>query len=129
MQEPVTAPWGLIISETDFEKLKAGFQPQNQDDKWRVTMDQSNGVNISIHLARTGTGKEVYVLHVKSSEADSSSGVRVDAITWEQNRAGIRRSEGQAKKEVVIIARGLLDCDFDELPQYDVSDLWNYPAA
>ena len=131
MQEPATAPWGLIISDADFEKLKAGFEPQDHDDKWRVSAtDQNQSGTISIHLARSGTGKELYVLVVKPSDNGSSgSGVKIESITWEQNKGGIRISEEQAKKEVVIIARRLLECEFDALPEYDVSDLWNHPAA
>ena len=128
MQEPATAPWGLSISDADLEKLKAGLEPQDQDDKWRVSATaQSQSGTISIHLARSGTGKELYVLVGQPS--DGSSGVKIEAITWEQNKGGIRISEEQAKKEVVIITRGLLECDFDALPEYDVSDLWNHPAA
>ena len=131
MQEPATAPWGLSISDADLEKLKAGFEPQDQDDKWRVSAtDQSQSGTISIHLARSGTGKELYVLVVKPSDGGSSgSGVKIEAITWEQNKGGIRISEEQAKKEVVIITRRLLECEFDALPEYDVSDLWNHSAA
>lgn len=126
MQEPATAPWGLSISDADFKKLKAGFEPQDQDDKWRVSAtDQSQNGTISIHLARSGTGKELYVLVVKPR----GGGVKIEAITWEQNKGGIRISEEQAKKEVVIITRRLLECGFDSLPEYDVSDLWNHPAA
>ncbi|OGM43937.1 hypothetical protein ABOM_005930 [Aspergillus bombycis] len=100
MREPATAPWGLSISEANFKKLKAG-----------------------------GTGKEIYMLVVKPSDGDSNTGVKIEAITWEQNKGGIRISEEQAKKEVVIITRRLLECDFDAPPEYDVSDLWNHPAA
>lgn len=76
MQEPATAPWGLSISDADFEKLKAGFEPQDQDDKLRVSVtDQSQSGNISIHLARSGTGKELYVLVVKPRDGGSSSSV------------------------------------------------------
>jgi hypothetical protein len=47
-----------------------------------------------------------------------------------RNRTRVDRiSEEQAKKEVVIITRGHLGCDFDALPEYDVDDLWNHPAA
>jgi hypothetical protein len=131
MQEPATASWGLSISDADFKKLKAGFEPQDQDDKWRVSVaQQSQSDNISIHLARSGTGKELYVLILKpNKDGGGSSGTEIKAITWEQNKGGIRISEQQAKKEVVIITRRLLECDFDGLPDYDVSDLWNHPAA
>ena len=131
MQEPATAPWRLSISDTDFEKLKAGFEPQDQDDKWRVSVtDKSQSGNISIHLARSGTDKELYVLVVKPNDGgSSSSGAKIEAITWEQNKGGIRISEEQAKKEVVVITRRLLECDFHALPDYDVSSMWNHPAA
>lgn len=131
MQEPATAPWGLSISDADFEKLKAGFEPQDQDDKWRVSAtDQSQSGTISIHVSRSGTGKEFYVLVVKPGDGgNSGSSVNVEAITWETNKGGIRISEEQAKKEVVIITRGLLECGFDALPEYDIDDMWNHPAA
>jgi hypothetical protein len=133
MQEPATAPWRLRISDTDLEKLKAGFEPQDQDDKWRVSAtERSQSGTISIHLVRVGTGREHYVLVVKPSNggsSGSSSGVKIEAITWDQNKGGIHISEEQAKKEVVMITRSLLECDFDALPDYDSSDMWNHAAA
>ncbi|KAI9793812.1 MAG: hypothetical protein M1835_006970 [Candelina submexicana] len=131
MQEPATAPWGLSISDSDLKKLKAGFKPQDQDDKWRVSAtEQSQSGTISIHIARGGTGIELYRLIVKPSDGDSSSsGAKIEAITWEQNKGGIRMSEEQAKKEAVITTRNLLDCAFEALPEYDFSDIWNYPGA
>ncbi|KAE8373853.1 hypothetical protein BDV26DRAFT_296524 [Aspergillus bertholletiae] len=131
MQEPATAPWGLSISDADVEKLKAGLEPKDQDGKWRISAtDQSQSGNISVHLARSGTGKEVYILIMKPNDGRSSgSGAEIEAIIWEQNKAGIHITEEQAKKDVVIITRGLLGRDFDALPGYDVSDLWNYPTG
>ncbi|TVY12605.1 hypothetical protein LARI1_G009412, partial [Lachnellula arida] len=127
MQEPATAPWGLSISAADLKKLKAGFEPQDQDDKWRVSAtDHSQSSTISIHVSRSGTGRDFYVLVVKPSDGGS---VEIEAITWETNKGGIRISEEQAKKEVVIITRGILECGFDALPEYDVSDMWNHPPA
>jgi hypothetical protein len=124
MLEPATAPWSLSISDADFKKLKAGFEPQDQDDKWRVSvMDQSQSGTIAIHLSRSGTGTELYILILKPSDNDSSSGsVKVETITWEQDYGGIRISEEQAKKQVVMITRSLLECDLDALPEYDDSD-------
>lgn len=132
MREPATAPWGLSISDADFAKLRAGFEPRDQDDKWRVSiMDQSQSGNIPIHLARSGTRKEIYVLFVKPSDVgcSSSSGVKIEAITWEQNKRGVRLSEEQAKKEVVMITRSMLQCDYDALPGYDPEDIFNHPGA
>lgn len=134
MLDPAIAPWDLSISDADFEKLKAGFEPQDMDDKWRVSVTELGwSGNISIHLSRSWTGKELYVLIVNPGDDDNSNstggGVKIEAITWEQNKGGIRISEEQAKKEVVIITRCILRCAFDALPEYDSSDLWNHPGA
>ena len=131
MQEPATVPWGLSISDADFNKLKAGFEARDMDDKWHVSVtEQSHSGTISIHFTRSWTGTELYVLVVKPRVGGSiGSGVKIEAITWEKNKSGIRISEEQAKKEVVSIARSLLECRFHALPEYSFSDVWNHPAA
>ena len=131
MQEPATAPWGLRISNSDFKKLSAGFEPQDQDDKWCISVfDQSQSGNISIHVTRVVANREIYVLFVNPNNGgSSSSGVMIEAITWEQNKGGIRLSEEQAKKEVVMITRSMLQCDYDALPEYDPEDIFNHPGA
>lgn len=137
MQEPATAPWGLRISNSDFTKLRAGFEPQDQDDKWRISVfdqgrsqSQSPNGNISIHVTRVVGNREIYVLFVNPNNGDSSSSsVMIEAITWEQNKGGIRLSEEQAKKEVVMITRSMLQCDYDALPEYDPEDMFNHPGA
>ena len=131
MQEPATAPWGLSISDADLKKLKAGFEPEDQDDKWLVSVKDDQSGTTSTHVVRAGTGKEYYVLHTKpsSGSGSSSSGGKVEAITWEQNKNGIHISEEQAKKEVVLITRSVLECGFEALPEYDTEDVFNYPAS
>jgi len=69
--------------------------------------------------SRSWTGKKHYILAVKPG--DGSSGVEIEAITWEQDKGGIHISEEQGKKEAVILCRALLGCDFDKLPHYDIS--------
>ncbi|KAI9674937.1 MAG: hypothetical protein M1822_008999 [Bathelium mastoideum] len=128
MKHPAAAPWDVSISDADFEKLKAGFTPRDMDDKWvfRVTdLDQSG--NISIHLVRSWTDTELYVLAVKPRHGGSNA--KIEAITWEQSKGGIHVSEVQGKKDAVILCRAILGCDFDALPHYDFSLLWNHPAA
>ena len=133
MQEPATAPWGLSISSTDLDKLTAGFEPQDSDDKWRITvMDQSQKGLSSVHLARSGTGIELYALFVQPNAGgnrSSGSGGKVEAISWEQNKGGIRISEDLAKKEVGCILRSLLECGFEALPEYDSVDVFDHPGA
>ena len=64
-----------------------------------------------------------------SSGGGGGGGVVIEAITWEQNKGGIRLSEEQAKKEVVMITRSMLQCDYDALPEYDPEDIFNHPGA
>lgn len=136
MLEPATAPWGLRISDTDLRKLSAGFEPQDMDDKFRISVfDQDESGNISVHVIRETGKREFYVLFVNPNNGDSSSssnsggGAVVEAISWEQNKGGIRISEEQAKKEVVIITRSILQCDYDALPWYDSEEILNHPGA
>lgn len=68
------------------------------------------------------------MLAVKPGDG-SRSGVKIEAMTWEQNKGGIRTSEEQGKKDVVIISRCVLECEFDALPEYEVADMWNHAAA
>lgn len=129
MLEPATAPWGLSISDADFKKLSAGLEPQDQDDKWRITVsDQNQNGNISINMARTVANREIYILFVNPN--NGGSGAIIEAVTWEQNKGGIHLTEEQAKKEVVMITRSILQCDYDALPEYDfMEDMFNYPGA
>lgn len=129
MLDPMTAPWGLSISDADFEKLKAGFKPVDQDDKWAVLVADllDHRGNVSITLIRSGTGRKHYILAVKPSDGDCVA--KIEAITWEQNKGGIYTWEEQGKKEAVNLCRSVLDCDFDKLPHYDESLLWNHPGA
>ena len=130
MEEPETASWGLSISDEDFAKLKYGLWPRDMDDKWHVFVtDQSESSNISIHFARSWTGKVFYILLVNPGDGVSTCGVKIEALTWEQTKGRIRISEEQAKKEAIIMSRCILGCGFDALPQYDFSDMWNYPAS
>ena len=128
MADPATASWDLSISDADFEKLKAGFQPRDMDDKWafEITDLDQNG-KISVHIIRSWLRKEDYRLAVKPS--DGTSGVKVEGITWERTKNGYYVSEEQAKKEAAMLCRSILACDIDALPEYSSSEMWNYPRA
>ena len=64
-----------------------------------------------------------------SGSSSSSSGVMIEAITYEQSKSGIHLSDKQAKKEVVVVTRSMLQCDYDALPGYDPEDIFNHPGA
>ncbi|KAK8058232.1 hypothetical protein PG994_008680 [Apiospora phragmitis] len=125
MQAPATAPWGLSISDADFEKLKADFEPESWDDKWRVSAtDPSQSDNISSTLLEPdGQG------FLRIACGTDSSGVKIEAITWEQDKNGIRISEDQAKAEVMCMTRRRLGCVFDAFLEDDHSTLFIYLAA
>lgn len=146
MEGAATASWGVRISDADFEKLKAGFQPRDMDDKWRViatddadpeggslitstttsTSTSITGSTMSVHFSRSWTGMVLYVLAVKPPrDRDGGASATIDAITWARDRSGqsqmIHTQEEKAKQQVALLCRGLLGCELDALPQYDWS--------
>lgn len=128
MDDPTTAPCGLRISDADFAKLKAGFRPRNQDDKWIITAtaadeSESESGTISLHVARASIRKDYFVLTIKPIDSSSGigSGAEIEAITWE---CGLERHVGdpplpkeEAQRLVLAIIKGKTKCDFDALPE------------
>jgi len=130
MKEPLTAPWGLPLSDADVEKLKAGFRCQSMDDKWDMLVeDPDENGNISLHILRNWLQEECYILHIvpKPSNDDGGS-AKIQSITWEGNMAGLQCDAEQAKKEAVILSRIRLHCEFETLPHYPSSVLWDFSA-
>ncbi|KAH7129608.1 hypothetical protein B0J13DRAFT_139700 [Dactylonectria estremocensis] len=130
MKEPLTAPWGLPISDADVEKLKVGFKSRSMDDKWDMLIeDPDENGNISLHILRSWLQEECYILYIvpKPSNGDGVS-AKIQSITWEGNKAGLQCDAEQAKKEAVILSRGHLHCEFETLPHYPSSVFWN-PSA
>lgn len=128
MQEPATAAWGLRISDADAEKLKAGFQPQDQDDKWHIYVSPTEPAT-SVHIARSAFGVETYVVHVVEKTGGEGGSAEIASITWDANKNGIRTPEEQAKKQVVNLTRSILECSYETLPEYDFAEVWDYPKV
>ncbi|KAI0119019.1 hypothetical protein F4814DRAFT_410239 [Daldinia grandis] len=130
MKEPLTAPWGLPISDADVEKLKVGFKSQSMDDKWDMLVeDPDEDGNISLHIIRSWLQEESYILHIAPKpSSDEGGSAKVQSITWEGNKAGLQCDAEQAMKEAVILARGHLKCEFEGLPQYPSSVFWDRNA-
>lgn len=116
MKKTLTAPWDLAISDSDMEKLKAGFRPRNFDDKYGWLIEDENG-NISIHVIRHFVQEEEYILHIapKSSNGNSAS-AKIHSITWNGDLVGIKDDEELAKERVAVLARAILGCDFENAP-------------
>jgi hypothetical protein len=138
MHSPATAPWSIPITSSDFAKLRAGFEPRDQDDKWRYTAypHPSNNTT-SIHIVRVGTRVEHYILNVKppgnhenGMSSSSGSGAIIEAIVWEQDIGpGITWvPEDLAKKEVVLTTRSVLGCDLEAVGEVEFSEVWDHPA-
>jgi hypothetical protein len=116
MKKPLTAHWDLAVSDSDVEKLKAGFRPRNLDDKYAWLIHDENG-NISIHIIRYFVQEEVYILHIApKSSNDNSASAKIHSITWEGDMIGTQDDLEQAKMRVVILARLILKCDFENAP-------------
>ncbi|EPE07105.1 hypothetical protein F503_07756 [Ophiostoma piceae UAMH 11346] len=109
MENPASASWSLRISQADYDRLKAGFSPQDMDDKWLVTSEimlrthivgrpnrtaQTGpfpGVHVSpglmvVRLVRSWTGSEMYVLGVRP--VTGGSGERVTSSSAASDRGG-----------------------------------------
>lgn len=142
MKLPLTAPLDLPISDADVAKLKVGFKSQSMDDRWEILVeDPDEDGGMSVHIFRSWHMEECYILHIivpkegsiSSNDHNgdrggggsrSASRAKVHGITWEGDKAGLQCDAEQAKKEAVMVARWILDCEFEELPQYSSKEFW-----
>lgn len=141
MKLPLTAPWDIPISDADVAKLKVGFKSQSMEDRWELLVenpDEDGGM--SIHIFRSWLMEECYVLHIivlkeetvsgnddsnsGGSRSRSASGAKIHRITWEGNKAGLQCDAAQARKEAVMVARWILNCEFEALPHYSSKEFW-----
>ncbi|KAK7178402.1 hypothetical protein PSPO01_15548 [Paraphaeosphaeria sporulosa] len=81
MKKPLTAPLDLAVSNSDVEKLKAGFRPRSQDDKYAWLIEDEIR-NTSIHIIRHFVQEEEYILHITpKSSNDNSASAKIYSIT------------------------------------------------
>ncbi|KAK2611934.1 hypothetical protein QQS21_002040 [Conoideocrella luteorostrata] len=130
MKEPLTASWGVPISDADVEKLKVGFQSRSMDDKWNILIeDPDENGNLSIHIIRSWLQEECYILHIVPKPSNDEGGsAKIESITWEGNKAGLQCDVEQAQKEAVILCRGHLKCELEALPHYPGWMFWDSSA-
>ena len=139
MKKPATVPWSLNISTSDLQKLKAGFIPQDQDDKWYLYSTTTTQQHISVHIVRNLHNVEMFILQImikpgskngsrETKPTDKGSGAGIEAIddgstaeitsiTWETSRGCL--TEEDAKYEAVMLIRVVLECDIEALPGYE----------
>ncbi|VUC37966.1 unnamed protein product [Clonostachys rosea] len=130
MQRPLTAAWGLALSDIDFERLKGGFKSKSMDDKWDILVEDPNEKGgTSIHIIRNWLHEECYILHiVPKSSTDGGGRAVIQEITWEGDLNGLQCDAEQAEKEAVLLCRMWLKCDFETRPHYDRSVMWDRKA-
>lgn len=118
MEKPTTAAWGLPISANDCSKLKSGFKPRDQDDKWRVFVSSSEPPNTTIKINRAIFNIEFFVLYILEKQAPTDSSAEIVSITWETSEEKGAMTEEWAKELVVRLLRSNLKCDFEAAPRY-----------
>lgn len=118
MEKPTTAAWGLPISANDYSKLKSGFTPRSQDDKWRVFAEPSEPPNTTIKINRAIYNIEFFVLHIVEKQAPTDGSAEIVSFTWEASEEKGAMTEEWAKELVVRLLRSNLECDFEAAPQY-----------
>lgn len=80
MKAPLTALWGLLLSDADVAKLKVGYKSQSMDNKWDLLVeDPDENGGFSVHIFRNWLQEECYVLHVMVSDPPSDKDDGYDA--------------------------------------------------
>lgn len=112
MIDPVTSPWGLVISDSGFGKLKLRFRPEHMEDRWviQVTDPDQNGIT-SINISRSWTYIKFYTLHMKPG----NGAVKIDSITWEKRQGEAIWTEEEPKNEAAYLCKAFLGCEFEAL--------------
>ena len=116
MLKPETISWDIDISKADFQKLKVGFRPVDQDDKWFFLATDPDKAGITtIYIIRFFSRMTFYILKVKPGDGGC---YKVDSFTYSKGVA-IPKTEERAKEHAVMLWRGHLECDFETLPESD----------
>ncbi|KAF7900364.1 uncharacterized protein EAF01_007666 [Botrytis porri] len=123
MEDSATSAWNIHISSSDLSKLKTGFEAPDMDHRWEITPKgaDENGI-IYIHISRSWTEEDHFIFAVKPNDGE---GAEIVSITWDRNEGEVRRDEEYAKKEVVMVCRMVLKCEFETRPFSDRQLLWS----
>lgn len=125
MKKHLTASWDQTVSTADLEKLRAGFRARDMDDKWQFLIeDPDKNGNVSVHIIRSWLAEECYAFTIVSSGGENM----IKTIAWEGDLNGKQCDAEQAQKEIVLLSRTILNCEFADLPAYPSSVLWDSKA-
>ena len=120
IEHPQTIPWVLPISGADLQRLSDGFEAQCMEDKWDIIAKPVPGDatrdSFTLTFARNWTGIVHYILTIARGGGESPA---ITALTWKKYIANrITVPVEFAKQDVITLARCILDCDFEGLPDY-----------
>lgn len=103
MENPVTTPWEVSISDTTYKKLSKGFLPEDMDDKWALYADAPDAEgNFVLHMCRSWTGDEQVALTVQQSKITQFQWIKKD-----------ESEENDAKLLAKNLCKRFLDCDLE----------------
>lgn len=109
MDHPLTAPWGMRISNPDFDRLKSGFKPESMDHKWECSASAPDAKgSVMVCLSRSWTGRQQIVMVVdRCSDGD---GAEIVQITWDQGSSEARLTEMDGKAMATSLCKSLMGC-------------------
>ncbi|CEJ81034.1 hypothetical protein VHEMI01186 [[Torrubiella] hemipterigena] len=122
MEDPITVPWKITISSNDFNLIEAGFHPRDLGDRWYVkSMPRDKGSHtLVVHFARFWSPAPLYTIAIKEDGENAT----IESITWEQFEGEDVLTEDWAKREVVHVAREMLECDLPGLEELSRDEWW-----
>ncbi|KAF9701015.1 hypothetical protein EKO04_000882 [Ascochyta lentis] len=122
--QPAKAPWDLPLSHSDYDKLLKGYRPEMMEDKWLSLADDPDAQgNTIIRICRSWTRNEQFLLTVSIEDTKDEKGgncAKIIEITWETQKGNTlivdpgEEGEAEAKKRIVALCRGLMDCDMSD---------------
>ena len=108
----MTAPWGMLITSADFDRLKGGFKPEMMEHRWECSADDPDPQGrMVVRLSRSWSGREQIVLVVK--RCSDGDGAEIVEITWDQgNNEEDQLTEMDGKAMATSICRSLMGCEW-----------------
>lgn len=110
---------------TDDEEPEEEYEYFSEDDESdeEEPVDLTRGDDITI--IRSWSQVELFRLAVRPRTNEGNEGTTsatIQTITWEQNQHFRCISGEEAKIDVILLFRQILDCDLEAAPDYDASD-------
>ncbi|KAF2704831.1 hypothetical protein K504DRAFT_416081 [Pleomassaria siparia CBS 279.74] len=103
---PVTTPWDIPISYTDYNEIMKGFEPESMEDKWLCRTDKPNAQgNAFLHLYRSWTQEEQLCLTIKTgdiSDTKANDWAKITTISWDTGEEGTEPTVEEEAKQMAL---------------------------